>query len=41
VVGETEVAACVGPITPTSSRRYWPAGMALPQRMQCFEVELI
>jgi len=38
VVRET---AGAGSVNPHSSRRCWPAGIAPPQRLQCFECELI
>jgi len=38
VVRETAVA---GSVNPHSSRRCWPEGIAPPQRLQCFECELM
>ena len=37
---ERAVAAGLDSMTPHSSRRCWPAGIAPPQRLQCLECEL-
>ncbi len=39
-VGGAGVPAGLDSITPHSSRRYWPEGIAPPQRLQCFECEV-